>query len=72
MPAHVLLQYGSDASAARDAQQYLLEAHRQARQKELELLVAADAGVAQLGLAGCLVLPSLQRPARTRSASFAA
>lgn len=38
------LQYASDASAARDAQQFLQAAHRQARQKEAEVLAAADAG----------------------------
>lgn len=40
-----LLQFASDAAAARDAQQLLQEAHKQAQRKEAEVLEAADAGV---------------------------
>jgi hypothetical protein len=40
-----VLQYTSRAAAARDAQQLLQEAHKQAQRKEAEMLEAADAGV---------------------------
>lgn len=38
------MQYSSDAAAARDAQQLLQAAHRQAQRKEAEVLAAADEG----------------------------
>lgn len=44
------MQFTSDASAARDAQQFLQEAHSQAQRKEAEVLAAADAGRHSTGL----------------------
>lgn len=62
------VQFISDASAARDAQQFLQEAHSQAQRKEAEVLAAADAGRHSTGLSIAHSLTSLHhRQGRLRS-----